>query len=51
MAKFKDLSSEEIIEVKDPVRIEKLKGYPDKFQLVEEKVEKKDNKKTDEKNK
>lgn len=50
MAKFKDLSSGEILEVKDVRRIEKLKGYPDKFQLVEEKteVQKKETKKNEE---
>ena len=37
MAKFKNLESNEIIEVKDKRRIEKLKGYPDKFELVEKK--------------
>lgn len=43
MAKFKDLSDGRIIKVTDKNRIDKLKGYPDKFQLVEEiKVEKKE---------
>ena len=37
MAKIKDLSNNKIIEVKDKDRIEKLLGYPDKFELVEEK--------------
>ena len=37
MAKIKDLSDNKIIEVKDKERIEKLLGYPDKFELVEEK--------------
>ena len=37
MAKIKDLSNNKIIEVKDKERIEKLLGYPDKFELVEEK--------------
>ena len=36
MAKIKDLSDNKIIEVKDKERIEKLLGYPDKFELVEE---------------
>lgn len=36
MAKIKDLSNNKIIEVKDKERIEKLLGYPDKFELVEE---------------
>ena len=43
MAKFKDLSDGRIIKVTDKNRIAKLKGYPDKFQLVEEiKAEKKE---------
>ena len=37
MSKIKDLSDNKIIEVKDKERIEKLLGYPDKFELVEEK--------------
>ena len=37
MAKIKDLSDNKIIEVKDKERIEKLLGYPYKFELVEEK--------------
>lgn len=37
MAKIKDLSNNKIIEIKDKARIEKLLGYPDKFELVEEK--------------
>lgn len=36
MAKIKDLSNGKIIEVMDKERIEKLLGYPDKFELVEE---------------
>lgn len=36
MAKIKDLSNNKILEVTDKARIEKLLGYPDKFQLVEE---------------
>lgn len=36
MTKFKDLSDGRIIEITDKNRIAKLKGYPDKFQLVEE---------------
>ena len=36
MAKIKDLSDNKIIEVTDKERIEKLLGYPDKFELVEE---------------
>lgn len=38
---FKNLESGAIIEVdkKDVERIEKLKGYPDKFEVVEVKVE------------
>lgn len=40
MAKIKDLSDNKIIEVKDKERIEKLLGYPDKFELVEETKEK-----------
>lgn len=36
MAKIKDLSNNKIIEVKDKARVEKLLGYPDKFQLIEE---------------
>ena len=35
MAKIKDLSDNKIIEVKDKERIEKLLGYPDKFEVVE----------------
>ena len=41
MAKIKDLSNDKIIEVKDKERIEKLLGYPDKFELVEEEKTKK----------
>ena len=37
MVKIKYLSDNKIIEVKDKERIEKLLGYPDKFELVEEK--------------
>ena len=37
MAKIKDLSDNKIIEVKDKERIEKLLGYHDKNELVEEK--------------
>ena len=40
MAKIKDLSDNKIIEVKDKERIEKLLGYPDKFELFEETKEK-----------
>lgn len=54
MAKFKDLSSGNILKVTDKARIEKLKGYPDKFELLEEskgtpvkKEEKNENKKID----
>ena len=36
MVKIKDLSNNKIIEVKDKERIEKLLGYPDKFELVVE---------------
>lgn len=36
MVKIKDLSDNKIIEVKDKERIEKLLGYPDKFELVVE---------------
>ena len=36
MVKIKNLSDNKIIEVKDKERIEKLLGYPDKFELVEE---------------
>ena len=36
MAKIKDLNDNKIIEVKDKERIEKLLGYPDKFELVKE---------------
>lgn len=35
MVKIKDLSDNKIIEVKDKERIEKLLGYPDKFEVVE----------------
>lgn len=38
MAKFKDLFSGTIIEVTDKNRIKKLKGYPDKFEFIEEKT-------------
>lgn len=41
MAKIKDLSNNKIIEIKDKERIEKLLGYPDKFELVEEEKQKK----------
>lgn len=41
MAKIKDLSNNKIIEVKDKERIEKLLGYPDKFELFEEEKSKK----------
>lgn len=43
--KFKNLENDSIIEVdkKDVARIEKLKGYPDKFEVIEEeKSEKKE---------
>ena len=36
MVKIRDLSDGKIIEVKDKERIEKLLGYPDKFELIEE---------------
>lgn len=40
--KFKNLENGKIIEVKEKERIEKLKGYPDKFeQIVEAKKEQK----------
>ena len=37
--KFKNLENDSIIEVNknDVARIEKLKGYPDKFEIIEEK--------------
>ena len=41
MAKIKDLRDNKIIEVKDKERIEKLLGYPAKFELVEEEKPKK----------
>ena len=41
MVKIKDLSDNKIIEVKDKERIEKLLGYPDKFEVVEVKEVKK----------
>ena len=41
MAKIKDLSDNKIIEVKDKERIEKLLGYPDKFELVKKKNQRK----------
>ena len=41
MVKIKDLSNNKIIEVKDKERIEKLLGYPDKCELVEEEKPKK----------
>lgn len=43
--KFKNLENDSIIEVNknDVARIEKLKGYPDKFEVIEEEIEKKDN--------
>lgn len=34
--KFKNLETQKIIETKDKDRINKLKGYPDKFQIIEE---------------
>ncbi len=34
--KFKNLETQKIIETNDKDRIEKLKGYPDKFQIIEE---------------
>ena len=37
MAKIKDLNDNKKIKVKNKKRIEKLLGYPDKFELVEEK--------------
>ena len=48
--KFKNLENDSIIVVdkKDVARIEKLKGYPDKFEIIEEK---KDNFKPKEENK
>lgn len=52
MAKFKIVNSEETIETFDKNRIEKLKGYPDKFHIIEEvkienkKEEVKENKKS-----
>lgn len=36
MTKFKNLETGKILEVQDKNRIEKLKGYPDKFQVIEE---------------
>lgn len=36
MTKFKNLETGKILEVEDKYRIEKLKGYPDKFQVIEE---------------
>lgn len=53
MVKIKDLSNDKIIEVKDKERIEKLLGYPDKFQLVEEEksIEEEKPKKTETKEK
>lgn len=51
MAKFKDLSTGNELEVTDERRIEKLKGYPDKFELIEDYFEKKDNKNKNNKNK
>ena len=49
MAKFKDLSSGNILKVTEKARIEKLKGYPDKFELLEESkgTPAKENKKND----
>lgn len=54
MANFKVLSTGEVLKVVDKKRIEKLKGYPDKFELLEEskgtpvkKEEKNENKKID----
>ena len=46
--KFKNLENDSIIVVdkKDVARIEKLKGYPDKFEIIEEK---KDNSKKEDK--
>ena len=34
--KFKNLETQKIIETNDKDRINKLKGYPDKFQNIEE---------------
>lgn len=34
--KFKNLETQKIIETNDKDRINKLKGYPDKFQIIEE---------------
>lgn len=51
MAKIKDLSDNKIIEVKDKERIEKLLGYPDKFELVEVKEVKTETKETETKEK
>lgn len=46
MAKFRIVNSEETIETFDKNRIEKLKGYPDKFELIEEpKIKKEESKK------
>ena len=50
MAKIKDLSDNKIIEVKDKERIEKLLGYPDKFEVVEVKEVKEIKTETKEKN-
>ena len=47
--KFRNLENDSIIVVdkKDVARIEKLKGYPDKFEIIEEKkLEKKEVSKT-----
>lgn len=46
--KFKDLENDKIIEVKEKSRIEKLKGYPDKFEAI---IEPKKEDKKEEKNK
>lgn len=51
MAKFKDLSTGNELEVTDERRIEKLKGYPDKFELIVDYFDKKDNKNNKNKNK
>ena len=45
--KFKNLETQKIIETNDKDRINKLKGYPDKFQIIEE--DKKEVKKEDKK--
>lgn len=51
--KFKNLETQKIIETNDKDRINKLKGYPDKFQIIEEvkKEDKKEEVKEDKKSK